>query len=47
MIEKNRGCNQMRCRCGYKFCYVCGEKWSNHHYGRHDARGLLPGAVEP
>ena len=22
-IEKAQGCNYMRCRCGYAFCYVC------------------------
>ena len=45
MIEKNRGCNHMRCRCGYSFCYVCGDKWSNPHYGRHDSNGRLATAV--
>ena len=26
-IEKNHGCNHMTCRCGYEFCYLCGEKY--------------------
>ncbi len=24
-VEKNQGCDHMRCRCGIDFCYVCGE----------------------
>lgn len=26
-IERNEGCNHMTCKCGFQFCYVCGEKW--------------------
>ncbi|XP_062182571.1 probable E3 ubiquitin-protein ligase ARI5 [Phragmites australis] len=22
-IEKNHGCNHMRCRCGHRFCWIC------------------------
>lgn len=33
-IEKNEGCMHMTCRkpCGYSFCWVCLEDWSNHGY---------------
>ena len=30
-IEKNQGCNHMRCtQCGYHFCWVCMESWDDH-----------------
>ncbi|MDI1486165.1 MAG: hypothetical protein OHK93_004356 [Ramalina farinacea] len=27
MIEHNKGCNHMTCRCHAEFCILCGEKW--------------------
>ncbi|KAF3550591.1 hypothetical protein DY000_02001045 [Brassica cretica] len=36
MIERSIGCNMMRCRCGYEFCYACGKQWnSSSHYQCH------------
>ena len=34
-IEKNQGCNHMRCRrelggCGHEFCWVCMQPWNSH-----------------
>ncbi|KAK1355009.1 hypothetical protein POM88_048265 [Heracleum sosnowskyi] len=25
-VERNQGCSHMRCRCGYDFCYDCGDQ---------------------
>nr|XP_034570064.1 probable E3 ubiquitin-protein ligase ARI10 [Setaria viridis] len=32
-IEKNQGCNHMRCSapCGHQFCWICLDPWNNHH----------------
>jgi ariadne-2 len=46
-IEKNGGCNHMRCaRCNHDFCWVCLEKWDSHRgyyecstYKKMDERG--------
>ncbi|PGG97898.1 hypothetical protein AJ80_09623 [Polytolypa hystricis UAMH7299] len=29
MIERVYGCNHIKCRCGYEFCYSCGVNWEN------------------
>jgi ariadne-1 len=26
-IQKAQGCDHMTCRCGFQFCYRCGQKW--------------------
>jgi IBR domain, a half RING-finger domain len=30
-IEKNEGCKHMTCRCGYEFCWACGQEWTHNH----------------
>jgi IBR domain, a half RING-finger domain len=31
-IEKNEGCRHMTCRCGYEFCWTCGQEWTRSHW---------------
>lgn len=32
LIERNEGCNQIKCiKCDTVLCYVCGELWDKHH----------------
>lgn len=30
----------MTCKCGYQFCYVCGEKWNTSHFAHHHETGV-------
>ncbi|KAH8674680.1 hypothetical protein BGZ60DRAFT_372571, partial [Tricladium varicosporioides] len=27
LVEHNKGCRHMTCRCKAQFCYICGERW--------------------
>lgn len=31
IIEKDSGCNHMKCLCSYQFCYICSQKWDHTH----------------
>ncbi|XP_071733529.1 E3 ubiquitin-protein ligase RSL1-like [Rutidosis leptorrhynchoides] len=33
-VEKIDGCNHIKCRCGYEFCYRCGKKYSGRNQCR-------------
>lgn len=35
-VQRSDGCNHMTCPCGMEWCYVCGKRWSNWHYGCRD-----------
>jgi len=38
-IEKNGGCNHMRCKCGHHFCWIClGDYRGRHFCGREGNR---------
>ena len=27
LVEHREACQHMTCRCGFNFCYVCGQRW--------------------
>ena len=31
LVERNRGCDHMTCKCRGEFCYRCEKKWSSNH----------------
>ena len=47
-IEKNGGCNHMRCKCGCHFCWICLEADTdyNHFCGRERIGGNGDGAID-
>ncbi|GKC71355.1 zinc finger, C6HC-type containing protein [Tanacetum coccineum] len=30
-VERITGCEHIACRCGYQFCYECGNEWNGGH----------------
>lgn len=34
-IEKNGGCDWIRCKCRHEFCWICDSEWFNHTTVRH------------
>lgn len=40
IIEKNEGCNQLRCiNCDFEFCWLCMRKYTNDHYAMYNFTG--------
>ena len=40
LIEKNDGCNQMKClNCGYSFCWLCLREYTYNHYSIYNVKG--------
>uniref|UniRef100_A0A8C9GME7 RBR-type E3 ubiquitin transferase n=1 Tax=Piliocolobus tephrosceles TaxID=591936 RepID=A0A8C9GME7_9PRIM len=40
-IEKNSGCMNIKCICGYSFCWLCLEKWDNHRGGSYQCNKFI------
>lgn len=40
IIEKNEGCNQMKCtNCNYDFCWLCLDEYSSEYYALYNFQG--------
>uniref|UniRef100_A0A0A9ELG3 IBR domain-containing protein n=1 Tax=Arundo donax TaxID=35708 RepID=A0A0A9ELG3_ARUDO len=33
LVDKQEGCVHITCRCGFEFCYGCGEQWAQSGHG--------------
>uniref|UniRef100_A0A0A9DNB9 RBR-type E3 ubiquitin transferase n=1 Tax=Arundo donax TaxID=35708 RepID=A0A0A9DNB9_ARUDO len=33
LVDKHDGCVHITCRCGFQFCYGCGEQWAPSGHG--------------
>ena len=41
ITEKNSGCNHITCsKCGYQWCWLCNEKYSQNHFYKGKCRGF-------
>ena len=38
-VERQSGCSHMTCRCGYEFCYKCGDAYDECECGGDDGYG--------
>jgi len=34
IIERTAGCNHMKCRCRYEFCWLCGGEYTSNHFSQ-------------
>ena len=40
LIEKNDGCNEMKClNCGFVFCWLCLREYTDNHYSIYNVKG--------
>ncbi|SPJ72565.1 uncharacterized protein FTOL_02294 [Fusarium torulosum] len=46
MVSLSLGCNHISCRCGFQFCYVCGERWKTCDCPQFQVENLLDRPAE-
>ena len=40
IIEKNKGCNHITCKCGYQWCWLCNEQYNENHFKNGKCKGF-------